>query len=413
MQAELVMIGTELLLGEIVDTNAQYLARSLADCGINLYYKSTVGDNWVRIVEAVSRALARSDLVIISGGLGPTEDDLTRAAVAAVANRPLELNQEALAAIESYFQRRYGDAPMPANNRKQAYLPQGAIMVPNHWGTAPGFILELPGPKAIAALPGVPAELEPMFEQTVLPYCRLKFRGEVLVTKNLSFTGIGEAALEELVKDIILSQANPTVAPYASQGMVRIRITARAASEEEGLALVEAVVNQIAARTQPYLYSTSGQALEEVIGEQLTARGLTLALAESCTGGLVGNRITNVPGSSRYFLRGYVVYSNAAKVSDLGVKEETLSQHGAVSAETAREMAEGVRRKAGTDFGLAITGIAGPDGGTPEKPVGLVYIALAHQGDTIVERHQFSGARRQIKERSAQAALTMLWRQLR
>lgn len=412
MQAELVIIGTELLLGEIVDTNAQFLANGLARCGVNLYYKSTVGDNWIRIVETLSRALSRSDLVIISGGLGPTEDDLTRSAVAAVTNRPLELDQEALRAIEAYFRKRYGEAEMPPNNRKQAYLPRGAVAIPNFWGTAPGFILELPG-KVIAALPGVPAELEPMFEQTLLPYLRQKFKGEVLVTKNLSFAGIGEAGLEELVKDIILNQTNPTVAPYASQGMVRIRITARAATEEEAKALIEPVAQRIAQRTAEYLFSTTGQTLEEAVGERLVERGQTLALAESCTGGLVGHRITNVPGSSRYFLRGYVVYSNAAKVSDLSVKESTLAQYGAVSPQTAQEMAEGARRAAGSDFGLAITGIAGPDGGTTEKPVGLVYIALAHRGDTIVEKHFFAGERAQIKERSAQAALTLLWKNLR
>lgn len=412
MQAELVIIGTELLLGEIVDTNAQFLARGLANCGINLYYKSTVGDNWVRIVETISRALSRSELVIISGGLGPTEDDLTRAAVAAVTNRTLELDVEALDTIEAYFRKRYGDRSMPPNNRKQAYLPTGAVVIPNRWGTALGFILEL-SRSAIVALPGVPAELEPMFTATVLPYLQQKFRGEVFVTRNLSFTGIGESSLEELVKDIIQSQTNPTVAPYASQGVVRIRITARAATPEEGEALIDPVATMIAERTQPYLFSTTGQVLEEVIGERLTSAGWTLALAESCTGGLVGHRITNVPGSSRYFLRGYVVYSNEAKAADLGVKQATLAQYGAVSRETAAEMAEGVRAAAGADFGLAITGIAGPDGGTAEKPVGLVYIALASQGDTIVERHYFSGSRMQIKQRSAQAALTLLWKSVR
>lgn len=411
MQAELVIIGTELLLGEIVDTNAQYLAQGLSSCGINLYYKSTVGDNWVRVVETLSRAISRSDLVIISGGLGPTEDDLTRAAVAAVTNRPLELDEEALAAIESYFSRRYG-GNMPVNNRKQAYLPQGAQVIPNQRGTAPGFIVELQG-KAIAALPGVPVELEAMFEEVLLPYCRQKFSQDVIVTRNLSFTGIGESSLEELVKDLILKQSNPTVAPYASKGSVRLRITARAASQEQAEALIEPIAQEIMSRTKPYLFSTSGQRLEEVIGELLTLRNETLALAESCTGGLVGDTITNVPGSSSYFLRGYVVYSNEAKMSDLGVQEETLRAYGAVSAETAREMADGVRKRANTDYGVAITGIAGPDGGTAEKPVGLVYISLASRGNTIVERHQFSGSRLQIKQRSAQAALTLLWKELR
>ena len=411
MRGELVIIGTELLLGEIVDTNAQFLARGLASCGINLYYKSTVGDNWVRIVETLSRALSRSDLVIISGGLGPTEDDLTRGAVAAVANRPLELDEEALEAIEAYFRRRYGEGQMPPNNRKQAYLPRGASAIPTTGAPLQVSSWNCPVKPLLPCLGACRTRTHVC--QTVLPYCRQRFQGDVLVTKNLSFAGIGEAGLEELLKDIILSQTNPTVAPYASQGMVRIRLTARAATEEEGEALIAPVADMIAARTEPYLFSTTGQALEEVIGQQLTARGQSLALAESCTGGLVGHRITNVAGSSRYFLRGYVVYSNAAKVSDLGVQESTLAQYGAVSPQTAQEMAEGVRRAAGADFGLAITGIAGPDGGTPEKPVGLVYIALASPGDTIVEKHHFAGARGQVKERSAQAALTLLWKNLR
>lgn len=412
MQAELVIIGTELLLGEIVDTNAQFLAQRLSEYGINLYYKSTVGDNWLRIVETLSRALSRSDIVIISGGLGPTDDDLTRAAVAAVTNRPLVLDEKALSTIEAYFRHRYGEGQMPSNNRKQAYLPQGAHIMPNTRGTAPGFILEHNG-RAIAALPGVPVEMEAMFEGSLLPYLQEKYDREVIVTRNLSFTGIGESALEELVKDIIASQSNPTIAPYASQGAVRIRLTARASFEDEAEALIEPVAREIASRTAEYLYSTSGQSLEEVIGECLRSQGRTLAVAESCTGGMVGHRITNIPGSSEYFLRGYIVYSNEAKISDLGVNEDTIKQYGAVSPQTAREMAEGVRRKAGTDFGVAITGIAGPGGGTPEKPVGLVYISLASPGDTIVERHQFTGSREQIKQRSAQAALTLLWKGLR
>ncbi len=412
MQAELVIIGTELLLGEIVDTNAQFLAQRLSECGINLYYKSTVGDNWIRIIETLSRALSRSDLVIISGGLGPTDDDLTREAVAAVTNRPLVLDEDALHVIENYFRHRYGEGQMPSSNRKQAYLPQSAQALPNSRGTAPGFILEYNG-KAIAALPGVPVEMEAMFEESLLPYLQNKFQQDVIVTRNLSFTGIGESALEELVKDIIKAQTNPTVAPYASRGAVRIRLTARASSVEKADALIEPVAREIAVRTAEYLYSTSGQSLEEVVGERLRSQHRTLALAESCTGGLVGHRITNVPGSSEYFVRGYVVYSNAAKITDLGVNEDTIKQYGAVSPQTARQMAEGARRKSGADFGLAITGIAGPGGGSKEKPVGLVYISLATPGDTIVERYRFSGSREQIKQRSAQAALTLLWKAVR
>lgn len=248
-----------------------------------------------------------------------------------------------------------------------------------------------------------------MFNETVIPYLQGRNGSHKLVTRNLNFVGIGESHLEELVYDVVANQTNPTVALYASQGQVRIRLTAKADSLEAGQALIDPVEEQIAQRTVDFMYGLDEETLEEVVGRQLSEQGSTVALAESCTGGLIGHRLTNVPGSSDYLMRGYVVYSNQAKMDCIGVKEATLRQFGAVSAETAQEMSEGVRRVSGTDYGLAVTGIAGPGGGTPEKPVGLVYISLAMDGNTKTEKHQFVGTREQIKLRASQAALRMLW----
>ena len=409
MHAELVMIGTELLLGEVVDANASLLGRGLAECGVNLYRKSTVGDNWVRIIEVLSQALGRADIVIISGGMGPTDDDLTREAVAAVTHCPLEQNELVMQELESWFTFRYGpDVTIPSSNRKQAMFPKGAQVIPNRRGTAPGFILEV-NSKVVIALPGVPVELEAMFKETVIPYLNANHGTHRLVTRNLNFAGIGESHLEDLVYDVVAHQTNPTVALYASQGRVRIRLTAKADSIEEGQALIAPIEREIRQRTADFLYGFDDETLEEAVGRQLAEKGQTVALAESCTGGLIGHRLTNVPGSSEYLMRGYVVYTNKAKVDCLGVKEDTLRQFGAVSAETAQEMSTGVRRVSGTDYGLAVTGIAGPGGGTSQKPVGLVYISLAMEGNTRVEKYQFAGTREQIKMRASQAALRMLW----
>lgn len=409
MRVELVMIGTELLLGDTVDTNASYLAEGLARHGIDLYYKSTVGDNWLRLIEVLSQALSRSDLVITSGGLGPTMDDLTREAAAAVTNCPLERNEEAEALMEAFFQRL--GRTMTQNNRKQAYLPRGAQAIPNSWGTAPGILWEMHG-KTLICLPGVPRELKGMFEETVLPYLRAHSEGQVLVSRTLHFAGIGESQLEEEIRDILLEQGNPTVAPYASFGMVKLRITAKAPSELQARQLIAPVERQLRKRVGEFVYAVDGELLEEVVGRLLRGRGETVTSAESCTGGLIAHRITDVAGSSDYFERGFVTYSNAAKVQDLGVRSSTLEAFGAVSEECVREMAAGVRRHSDADWGLAVTGIAGPGGGTDEKPVGLVYMAVASAKETVTERHQFQGSRSDIKFRVAQAALNLLRRQL-
>ena len=408
MRAELIMVGTELLLGEIVDTNATFLARKLADLGIDVFYKSTVGDNLERVSRVLLEALGRSDIVIMSGGLGPTDDDLTREIVSEVTKRELVVDEGVLKEIEDWFAERYGHSAMPAHNRKQALFPSGSQIIPNPVGTAPGFCLDNDG-KMVIALPGVSRELKAMFTASVAPILAKRSSGQVLVTRNLHFAGIGESSLEEILADLLSEQANPTLALYASGGTVRVRMAVKADTETAGLELIEPVEREIRTRTGDYLYGTDGETLEQVVAERLLDKRLTLALAESCTGGLVGHRLTNVPGSSAFLNRGYVVYSNQAKMEDLGVKQATLDSFGAVSEQTAREMAEGARLRAKTDMGLAITGIAGPGGGTAVKPVGLVYMSLASSGDTIVQRHLWKGTREQIKNRAALMALRLLW----
>lgn len=409
MQAELIMVGTELLLGEIVDTNATFLARNLADMGIDVFYKSTVGDNLGRIQGILGLALDRSDVVILSGGLGPTDDDLTREAVSHALGRPLMEDQDALREIEAWFEKRYGyQVPMPEHNRKQALFPMGSQIVPNPVGTAPGFWVEKDG-KIVIALPGVSQELQAMFTATVAGVLLTQAPGQALVTRNLHFVGIGESSLEALLDDLISAQTSPTLALYASGGTVRVRLAVKAVSRQAGLEAVAPLEREIRQRAQDYFYGVDGQTLEEAVASKLMDGGVTLALAESCTGGLLGHRLTNVPGSSAFLDRGYVVYSNRAKMEELGVKEATLQQFGAVSAETVQEMAQGARLRSKTDLGLAITGIAGPGGGTPQKPVGLVYISLASSGDTIVQRHLWKGTREQVKDRTALAALQLLW----
>lgn len=406
--AELIMVGTELLLGEIVDTNATFLARNLADLGIDVFFKSTVGDNRERVGGVLTEALKRSDVVIMSGGLGPTDDDLTREVVSEVMDAPLVEDQEVLRDLEEWFAERYGNADMPRHNRKQALFPSGSRVISNPVGTAPGFWVEREG-KVVVALPGVSQELKAMFSESVLPALMQKGTGEMLVTRNLHFAGIGESNLEEILEDLLREQSNPTLALYASGGTVRVRMAVKAETREAGLALMAPVETEIRRRTKEYLYGVDGQSLEQVVAEILLQKKLTLALAESCTGGLIGHRLTNVSGSSGFLDRGYVVYSNQAKMDELGVKQSTLEEFGAVSEQTAREMAEGARRAAKTDLGLAVTGIAGPTGGTDSKPVGLVYISLASNGDTIVQRHLWKGTREQIKNRAALMALRLLW----
>ncbi|HXF82166.1 MAG TPA: competence/damage-inducible protein A [bacterium] len=405
MRAEIISVGTELLLGQIVDTNAAYLAQELADLGIDVYFKQTVGDNIARVQDAVRLALSRADVVLITGGLGPTEDDLTVEAVAGVVGDDLVRNEEVADHVRRFFESR-GRVP-PESVYKQALVPRRARIIPNRRGTAPGIHLETDG-RMIFIMPGVPYEMRGMMTDYVVPYLRERAGGERIGSLVLRVTGEGESAVEARIKDLIHGTA-PTIAPYAKLGEVHLRITAKGPPEDVAaqLARGEALVRE---RLGDLVYGVNDQTLEEVVGGLLTGRGRTLAVAESCTGGLLAQRITSVPGSSAYFLEGIVAYSNRSKIARLGVAPELLDRHGAVSGEVAEAMAAGARQRAEADLALAITGIAGPSGGTPDKPVGLVYIALAHAGGVSHRRLMLGpeAGRAGIRHLAAQAALNLL-----
>lgn len=407
IRAELIMIGTELLLGQTVDTNAAYIAEQLAANGINVYFKATVGDNWTRLTGVLAQALTRADIVITSGGLGPTEDDLTREVVSAVLRRPLVEDEGALAQIESWFAR--SNRPMPASNRKQALVPEGAHIIGNSRGTAPGFIVEHDD-KIVACLPGVPHEMKAMLDNDLLPFLRQRYGlNGSLYSRNLKFYGIGESALEEQLRDL-LHMTNPTVAPYASTAEVKVRLTARAGTADEAERLFAPIEQEIVRRVGEYMYGAGDDTMESVTGRALMKAGWTVALAESCTGGLIAKRLTDVPGSSAYFAGGVVAYSNDAKVRLLGVSETTLAHHGAVSAPVAEEMAVGAAQRFGATIGLSVTGIAGPGGGSEAKPVGLVFIGCASFGRVQAYRFQFSGDRDRVRTLTSQAALNIVRR---
>lgn len=410
MQAEAIFTGTEMLLGQIVNTNAAFLGRELAAAGINLYRQVVIGDNLERIREAIDNARRRADLIIVSGGLGPTEDDLSREALAAALDLPLVEDPAARENITRYFTARR--RPMTGNNLKQALLPAGARALDNPYGTAAGVFLEHGG-KVYALLPGPPREFEPMVTDRLLPLLEpYGARREVIFSRALKITGMGESAVEETVKDLLHGD-NPTVAPLAKPGEVTLRLTARAGNTEAARQLIQPLEAAIRERLGEYIFGIDDETLEGVTGAMLAARHLTLAVAESCTGGLLAHRLTNIPGSSDYFLGGLVTYSNEAKVKFLGVEPGVLAAHGAVSPEVAAAMASGARRAVGTEIGIGITGIAGPGGGTTEKPVGLVYLGIDFQGQVEVRRELFCGQRENIKWQSTQSALDLLWRSLR
>lgn len=410
MLAETIFTGTELLLGQIVNTNAAFLARHLAAAGISLYRQVVVGDNLERIKQAILEAQPRADLIIVCGGLGPTDDDLTREALAAALEVPLEEHPGAREHILQFFAVRH--RPMPAQNLKQALIPRGAQILENPLGTAPGFFLAHKG-KLYACLPGPPGEFRAMLLEKLLPLLAPYGAGrEVIFSRVLKITGLGESAVEEKVQDL-LSHTNPTLAPLAKTGEIHLRLTARAPDIRAALALIEPLEKEIRHRLADYVFGSDEDTLEGAVGSLLTSQGWTLAVAESCTGGLLAHRLTNIPGSSTYFRQGIVAYANEAKTQLLGVSPEDLTLHGAVSSEVALAMARGVRALAGTDVGVGITGIAGPGGGTPTKPVGLVYLAVDLRGETQVRRELFQASREEVKWRASQSALDLLWRALR
>jgi nicotinamide-nucleotide amidase len=404
--AEIVTIGTEMLLGDLVDTNTAWLSARLATLGVGVYRHTTVGDNRDRIADALKEAASRADLVITTGGLGPTSDDLTNEVLADVTGREMVEYPEARAHVDEMF-RRFGREPT-ANNYKQALFPEGTKLIPNPLGTAPGALLEAED-TLFATLPGVPSEMKGMFEETLEPLIRERTQGSI-ISRTLWFAGIGESALADKVQDF-LDATDPTVAPLAGQGKVRLRITTRAATPEEAKERIAPVEREILSRLGDYYFGEDDETLESAVGRLLKETGATLALAESCTGGLLAKRLTDMPGSSAYLEEGLVTYSNESKERLLGVPHELLVEHGAVSEPVARKMAERARKLAGTDYGLSVTGIAGPDGGTEEKPVGLVFVGLSDAGGTFAERLDLSAwarSREAIRERSANRAFDLL-----
>lgn len=410
MRAEIISVGTELLLGQIYDTDATYLSQELAKVGADVFYRTTVGDNRGRIGEALRLALERTEIVIMVGGLGPTPDDLTREVVAEVMGLPLVEDKESAEQIREFF--RHRSLEMPPSNLRQALVPAGGKALVNDVGTAPGIMVEKGG-KTVFALPGPPHEMEGMTQRHLIPHLRaMQGKQEVILSRVLHLSGIGESAAAREVEDL-LESSDPTLAPLVGGGVVNFRITAKAASHQEAVEKAERMEKEVRGRLGDYIFGTDQDTLESVVGGMLRARGLTIGTAESCTGGLLAGRLTEVSGSSDYYVCSLVAYSNEAKMRLLGVERETLERCGAVSEEVAVEMAEGLRRRCGVEVGVSCTGIAGPTGGSEEKPVGLVSIAIADGGGTEVRRFQFRGGRGQVRERSVQAALDMLWRRLR
>lgn len=408
MKAEILAVGTEILLGDIVNTNAQYLAKRLADLGISVYHQSVVGDNPGRLLEAYRLAFSRADLVITTGGLGPTKDDLTKEVAFEYFGKMSVIHEASLKIIEGYFKKM--NRTMVKSNIKQAYFPVDAVVLPNNNGTAPGCIIEENG-KIVALLPGPPREMKPMFEEAVVPYLQ-KFQEGVLVSKVLRVIGVGESSAEEMIEDILESQTNPTVAPYAKDGEMIFRITAKANNHADGIIMMKPMEAAIRSRLGDNIYGEGDITLENVLCEVLVNKKLTITTAESCTGGMVASKLINYPGISSVFMEGAVTYSNDAKINRLGVKAETLDKYGAVSSQVAAEMAEGIAKTAGTMIGLSTTGIAGPDGGSPEKPVGLVYVGLYINGEVKTKMLRLSGDRQKVRERATMQLLDLLRREL-
>lgn len=412
MNAEIITIGTELLLGQILDTNSLYLGKKLSEIGVNLYYKTSVGDNIARIKETLSIAASRSELIIVTGGLGPTVDDVTRDAIAEWTGKKLVLDDNLLLKIEHFFKNR--NIKMPENNKLQAYIPEGALILENKVGTAPGFILQN-NSKIIVCVPGVPAEMKPMMETGVIPYLIEKFGAGkfVILSKRIKLTGLPESLINEKIKDIFIESRNPTVAILAHQTEIEIRLTAKAENREKAEELIDNLKKEIYNRLKDNIYGEDEETLEEKVANLLKGKKLTVSTAESCTSGLLAYRLTNIPGSSQYFLGGLNTYSNQSKINLLGIPEEVIKKYGAVSEECAGQMAQRCRVKFGSDIAVAITGIAGPEGGTKEKPVGLVYMAVDLKGEIKVNKYNFGGLREIVRARSAQTALFEIYKLLK
>lgn len=410
MKCELIFVGTELLLGQIVNTNAVYLGENLANLGVDLYYSSVVGDNLERIKDAIKHALGRSDLIIITGGLGPTFDDITREGIASALGRELVFDPDVMAQIEAHFKRtKFQMLPM---HRRQAYvISSGCQVIPNLIGSAPGLIVEADG-KWIIAMPGVPREMKKMCEDKVFPWIAEKVGNVVIKSKVIKVAGMGESTVANEINDIVESMEKATIAFLCSPGEVRVRITAKASDTKEAYNLINEVAEKVKTKLGDNVFGEDDQILEQVVGKMLLDQHKTVAIAESCTGGLVSDRITDISGSSDYFLGGVIAYSNQLKIDILGVSKDDINNYGAVSGTVAEQMASGIRKLANSDYGIGITGIAGPTGATDEKPVGLVYIGLSSKDNVYSKEFRFVGDRTGIKRWASQSALDMLRREL-
>lgn len=408
MKCEILSIGTELLLGDILNTNAQFLSKELANLGLDVYYQGVVGDNKERILKAFEEGFKRSEIILTTGGLGPTKDDLTKELAAEYLGLDLKLHKESLESIKDYFKKLGKECVK--SNEKQAYFPEEAIILKNNFGTAPGAIMKKDN-KIIIILPGPPKEMKPMFLNEARPYLE-KLTETTIVSDIIRIFGVGESKVDELLEDLIRDSKNPTVAPYAKEGEVILRVTSKGSSKKECEDLNKPVISKIKEVLKDNVYGMGEDPIQFAVAKSLVLKGLTIGSAESCTGGLIAARLIDYPGVSSAFLEGAVTYSNEAKIRTLKVKEETLNSFGAVSEETAKEMAEGIAKRCGSDIGISTTGIAGPGGGTEEKPVGLVYIGIYVKGKVYAKKHTFTGNREAVRNRACMTALDMVRREI-
>lgn len=409
LNAEIICVGTELLMGQVLNTNARFIASHLVEAGIGLNNSSVVGDNPRRLKEALLVAKGRADIVILTGGLGPTDDDLTKETVAEVLEKKLVFHEECMEKMKEYLKE--AGRNLTKNNEKQAYLPEGCIVLQNDNGTAPGCIVEFES-KAVIMLPGPPREMEPMFLNAVMAYLKQK-SGTVLTSRVLRLFGIGESKAAAMCDDLIKNQTNPTIAPYAKEGEVTFRVTASAESFEKAKKLLDDMCEKMYRRVGEYIYAEGEEnSLQQTVVKMLAEKNMTVTTAESCTGGLIGKMITEVSGASRVFNYGFVTYANEAKVKLLGVNGQTIEKYGVVSGEVAKEMAEGARKASSSDIAVSVTGIAGPGGGTKEKPVGLVYIGVSDAKGVEAYRFVQHGDRERVRNKSALCALDIIRRRI-
>ncbi len=412
MNAEILCVGTELLHGDIVNTNAQFISKKLAEIGIDVHYQSVVGDNPNRMKGAFNLGFSRADIVICTGGLGPTKDDITKEILADYFNLEMVYDEDSYNHVKEIYSRFRKD--FPENNMRQTYFPQGAIILNNKNGTANACILRKENDegefKICALLPGPPKEMEPLVEKQVIPYLK-QFSKDVVYGEKIVVVNIGESAAEEMIMDLIDNQTNPTIAPYASAGKVIFRVTAKSESKEKCKELIQPVKEELIRRFgRENSFTVESGKVEDKVAELLIEKNITISTAESCTGGMVASRLISYPGISKVFKEGFITYSNQAKMNTLHVNKDTLDKYGAVSEETAREMAIGAAEVSGSDLSISTTGIAGPEGGTEEKPVGLVYLCVYYKGHCNVLKLKATGARDSIRERASNSVLDMIRR---